>query len=66
MEKGVNIYARHCTKSCIKTIDKLLYSDYNCPNILHSGVGLFVGFELVKDRVTLTPATEEAALLVKR
>ncbi|XP_058269759.1 5-phosphohydroxy-L-lysine phospho-lyase isoform X2 [Hemibagrus wyckioides] len=30
------------------------------------GVGLFVGFELVKDRKVLTPATEEAALLVKR
>uniref|UniRef100_A0AAR2IWV4 5-phosphohydroxy-L-lysine phospho-lyase n=1 Tax=Pygocentrus nattereri TaxID=42514 RepID=A0AAR2IWV4_PYGNA len=30
------------------------------------GVGLFVGLELVKDRVTLTPATEEAALLVGR
>ncbi|KAI4904556.1 hypothetical protein NFI96_029624, partial [Prochilodus magdalenae] len=30
------------------------------------GAGLFVGFELVKDRETLTPATEEAALLIKR
>ncbi|KAL7848734.1 hypothetical protein SRHO_G00203570 [Serrasalmus rhombeus] len=30
------------------------------------GVGLFVGLELVKDRVTLTPATDEAALLVGR
>ncbi|KAF7699966.1 5-phosphohydroxy-L-lysine phospho-lyase isoform X1 [Silurus meridionalis] len=30
------------------------------------GVGLFVGFELVKDRVDLTPATEETALLVRR
>ncbi|TTO95316.1 Ethanolamine-phosphate phospho-lyase [Bagarius yarrelli] len=30
------------------------------------GAGLFVGFELVKDRELLTPATEEAALLVKR
>ncbi|XP_062872960.1 5-phosphohydroxy-L-lysine phospho-lyase isoform X2 [Trichomycterus rosablanca] len=30
------------------------------------GVGLFVGFELVKDRMALTPATEEAALLVRR
>uniref|UniRef100_A0A4W4F4V9 5-phosphohydroxy-L-lysine phospho-lyase n=1 Tax=Electrophorus electricus TaxID=8005 RepID=A0A4W4F4V9_ELEEL len=30
------------------------------------GVGLFLGFELVKDRVALTPATEEAGLLVQR
>uniref|UniRef100_A0A3B1K380 5-phosphohydroxy-L-lysine phospho-lyase n=1 Tax=Astyanax mexicanus TaxID=7994 RepID=A0A3B1K380_ASTMX len=30
------------------------------------GAGLFVGFELVKDRVDLTPATEEAALLIRR
>ncbi|XP_066519156.1 5-phosphohydroxy-L-lysine phospho-lyase isoform X2 [Hoplias malabaricus] len=30
------------------------------------GVGFFLGLELVKDRVTLTPATEEAALLIKR
>ncbi|KAF5901960.1 5-phosphohydroxy-L-lysine phospho-lyase-like, partial [Clarias magur] len=30
------------------------------------GVGLFVGFELVKDRAVLTPATDEATLLVRR
>ncbi|XP_072548207.1 5-phosphohydroxy-L-lysine phospho-lyase isoform X2 [Salminus brasiliensis] len=30
------------------------------------GAGLFVGIELVKDRVALTPATEEAALLIRR
>lgn len=47
--------------------DNNLYIDIKIySNILHSGVGLFLGFELVKDRVLLTPATEEAALLVRR
>lgn len=31
-----------------------------------SGVGLFIGMELVKDRVSRQPATEEAAQLVGR
>jgi len=31
-----------------------------------SGVGLFIGMELVKDRVSRKPATEEAAHFVRR
>lgn len=38
-----------------------------CPILFFcSGVGLFIGMELVKDRVSKQPATEEAAQIVRR
>lgn len=46
---------------CLTEIENKIYF-----SIFSRGVGLFVGFELVKDREQKTPATETAAWLVKR